>query len=65
MVWSKEKDDFLRQWYNDEVKVDPACLAMSLNLRGNNRAYAVINRLSKLGLRNKRKDHDFKPRKVK
>jgi hypothetical protein len=60
MKWSKDKDDFLRQWYNDKVKVDPACLAMSLNLKGMNSVFIVINRLSELQLRNKRKTPDVK-----
>jgi hypothetical protein len=59
MKWSKEDDEFLKQWHNDKVKVDPACLAMSLNSRGRNER-AVMNRLSELRLRNKRKVPDLK-----
>ena len=50
--WTKDKDQHLRDWYNDSVKVDPAQLALRLGtgLR------IVINRLSILKLRHRLKE---------
>jgi hypothetical protein len=48
--WTKEKDDYLRKNYDaHKMRVDPAILAMNLHTRVDR----VINRLSKLGLRNR------------
>jgi hypothetical protein len=48
--WTKAKDDHLRAFYNDRVKVDPAILALTLHAGGQG-TRRVINRLIELGLR--------------
>lgn len=58
--WKDPKfDNFLKQWYNSKVKVDPAMLAIGLrNLGfrcGREITKAIINRLYELGLRKTRK----------
>lgn len=45
--WDKQKDDFLREWYNDRVRVDPKMLAMSLGTQERK----VTARLRELNLR--------------
>jgi hypothetical protein len=48
--WTKKKDNYLRKNYDaHKMRVDPAILAMNLHTRVDR----VINRLSKLGLRNR------------
>jgi hypothetical protein len=49
--WTKTKDDHLRVFYNDLVKVDPAILAYELRVPGRNKARCVVRRLCELGLR--------------
>ena len=48
-TWTPARDAFLRAHYNAKIHVEPAMLAMSLGLDER-----VINRLSQLGLRNRR-----------
>ena len=65
VFWTKTRDDHLRQFYNAKVKVDPAMLAMSLNLgKGRLGEKAVINRLAELGLRNRRAQPDMQLRRI-
>jgi hypothetical protein len=52
--WTKERDDHLRAFYNDRVKVDPAILAYKLGVRGQNKIYTVQRRLLELGLRGRK-----------
>lgn len=49
--WNRARDDHLRAFYNDKIKVDPAILAYKLGIRGQNRARQVVRRLCDLGLR--------------
>ncbi len=49
--FTRPRDDYLRRFYNDKVHVDPAMLAMTLGVTETR----VKNRLSQLGLRNKRR----------
>ena len=53
--WNKERDTHLRTFYGDQVKVDPAILAFLLRTTEAH----VLNRLSKLGLRNKRAERNL------
>ena len=53
--WTKDKDQHLRDNYNDKVKTDPAQLALRLIGSTKSNFIALVeNRLSKLKLRNKR-----------
>jgi hypothetical protein len=52
--WNKERDTHLRMFYGDRIKVDPAILAFKLKTS----EACVLNRLSKLGLRNKRAERN-------
>ena len=49
--WNRERDAFLREHYGDQVKVDPAMLAMSLNLNSKTGTREVIRWLFDLKLR--------------
>lgn len=49
--WTRPRDEYLKRFYNPRVHVDPAMLAMSLGVTESR----VQNRLSQLGLRNKRR----------
>lgn len=51
--WTRQRDEILRAYYNDRVKVDPAMLALTIGCIERR----VINRLSELGLRNRRTTH--------
>lgn len=51
MVFSKDQDAFLANHYNQNVRVDPACLAMSLDIRHVAATRMVEKRLRELGLR--------------
>ena len=47
-IWpNKIADNYLREWYSDCVKVDPACLGFSLNVH----PAAVEKRLRELKLK--------------
>jgi hypothetical protein len=48
--WTKARDDHLRAFYNDQMKVCPAILAYKLGMKERE----VLNRLSFLKLRNRR-----------
>ena len=58
--WTKARDDFLREYYNAKIKVEPAMLAMSLGLA----EVRVINRLAELGLRNRRAERNAQIRRI-
>ena len=45
--WTRERDNHLRWFYNDKIKVDPAILAYKLGTRERN----VLRRLADLKLR--------------
>ena len=50
--WPTMKADaFLREWYSDKARVDPAMLAMGLDLRHSKAPAMVEKRLRELGLR--------------
>jgi hypothetical protein len=51
--WNGHRDQLLRAYYNDKVKVSPAQLADFLGVIEKR----VVNRLSELGLRNRRTTH--------
>ena len=50
---TRKRDDVLRTYYNDQVKVDPAMLAMTIGCIERR----VVNRLSQLGLRSRSTTH--------
>lgn len=52
-MWTKARDDYLKRYYSPKCHVDPAMLSMSLGIKVN----CIINRLSELGLRNRRLTH--------
>ena len=45
--WVKDNDCYLKDWYNDKVKISPSILAMKLGIHEN----GVLKRLADLGLR--------------
>ena len=51
MTFTKDQDRFLSDHYNPGIRVDPACLAMTLGLRGTFATGIVERRLRELGLR--------------
>jgi len=53
VFWTKTRDDHLRSFYTDKLKIDPAILALVIGTTERR----VINRLSELGLRNRRVTH--------
>jgi len=45
---------FIREWYNDRIKVDPAILALKLKIDKSN----LVNIMNDMGIRNKREHLD-------
>jgi hypothetical protein len=58
--WTKGRDSFLRTWYGPQCRVDPAILAMSLDLAER----TVIKRLSQLKLRSLRAERNVQKRQI-
>jgi len=44
---------YIREWYNDKIKIDPAILALKLKIDKIN----LINIMNDMGIRNKREHH--------
>ena len=47
VIWTKEKEDHLREWYNDRIKVSPYQIALRLRMHPSQ----IINKLAEWGRR--------------
>lgn len=54
-VWTQSISRFVREWYNDKIKIDPRVLADKLGVQPD----WLINKMQEFGIRNKREHkHD-------